>query len=148
MQGKPITAGVTCADVDEESGEYVKEPNKGGDHPRPDFVISPYPPNERIGGGNKNFRHGWLIGDVKRSTKGLYNSYIKGSKKQIDQFYAITRYSKKHTYGKHTIFIVLVKTKGSQYKTTEALVHKKARKEGCTALVGTVLGGGSKRGKK
>jgi hypothetical protein len=136
QKGTPVTEGVGCTEVDPNG--KLKQGAKAGvknlkGYAWPDLIIGDKPPKSEKGGYPKT----WVVADIKKATKTLYNSYIK--KKSNSQFPGMVNYGKKHTYSRAAIFIVAVKTKGKEYQTVEATLMSKAVALGGLAYVDTLF---------
>jgi len=83
------------------------------------------------------------VGDIKRSTKTLYNSYI--ASRHSPQLRAMVTYAKNHTYSRAAVFIAAQKTPGRQYKSVEATIMGKALQMGGVAYVDTLFDGKGRR---
>ncbi len=110
--GQPYDDGVGCGG----DGEVV--PGLGGNRPRPDFIFSPMAPMQTENPGDA-----YLIGDVKRSTQTIYSSYVSPGR-QINQFRAITRFSRARAYRVAAFFTML------STRQTEAALEQLAIREG------------------
>ncbi len=143
--GDPRSPGISCNDVDQ-NGKFKKSPRKGIRNVKgtawPDFIIGDKPP---ISDGTIHTT--WVVGDIKRSTKTLYDGYLKGGRK-TGQFNAMIKYGVRHTYARAVFFIVAMKSPGKQYQTVEATIMRKAMAAHGLAYVDTLLDGKGNRRKR
>jgi RHS repeat-associated protein len=99
VTGKPLTNGFRCPPV-----RTKDTPNGRGDSntSRPDFLFSKIAPVDlRLGfNGDKGF----LIGDIKLSTKTLITDYASGTGRKRNQWYAITNFARRYEFVPATLF--------------------------------------------
>ncbi len=141
-KGIPVNSGVTCNGVDSD-GKLKVGAKAGIENLRgyawPDFIIGDRPPKSEANGYPKT----WIVGDIKRSTKTLYNSYI--LPRHSSQLRGMVTYAKNHTYARAAVFIAAQRTPGRQYKSVEATLMRKAIGLGGLAYVDTLFDGKGRR---
>ncbi|MEZ6073138.1 MAG: RHS repeat-associated core domain-containing protein [Pirellulales bacterium] len=110
--GDPYDDGISC------EGLHIR---LGGNRPRPDYVISQTTPTE-----TSSSARAYLVGDIKRSTTTLYNSYVRGS--QRTQWEAITNFAETRGF-RAVMFITLFHT-GKTEDALERLAERTGLTEG------------------
>jgi RHS repeat-associated protein len=124
IAGAAYDDGIGCG------GEGEVRSGFGGNRPRPDFILSPVLPTQA-----ENFGDAYLIGDIKRSTRTIYDAYVNPGK-QINQFRGITKFSLKRAY-RVSAFFTLLSTKKTE-NALEQLAIREGVSNGLIVLIVTV----------
>jgi RHS repeat-associated protein len=124
--GEAETPGLNCP--------RLSPPGFATDRFYPDFVLSEVSPTEasRTDPPGKSI----FIGDFKLSGNSLYNQYVRsGPQNKREQFDAITRYARQHSYTHTAVFLTVFSGNKSKLKKVQASLGGDGLKQGVVVVV-------------